>query len=68
MMFFLKDIKRFLFFSYLQPMQRYAGKGRDTRPKSSLKSSSKNYGYRGRFFLNFFSDSSKTLVNTSIVI
>ena len=44
MMFFLKDIKRFLFFSYLQPMQRYAGKGRNTRPKSSLKSSSKNYG------------------------
>lgn len=35
MMFFLKDIKRFLFFSSQQPMQRYAGKGRDTRPKSS---------------------------------
>ena len=36
MMFFLKDIKRFLFFSYLQPMQRYAGMGRDTRPKPYL--------------------------------
>ena len=59
MMFFLKDIKRFLFFSSHQPMQRYAGKCRDTRPKSSPKSSSKNYGYLGRFFLNFFSEPSK---------
>ena len=37
MMFFLKDIKRFLFFSSHQPMQRYAGNGRDTRPKWHLK-------------------------------
>ena len=44
MIFFLKDIKRFLFFSYLQPMQRYAGKGRDTRPKPSLKPPPENYG------------------------
>ena len=35
MMFFLKYIKRFLFFSSHQPMQRYAGKCRNTRPKSS---------------------------------
>ena len=40
MMFFLKDIKRFLFFSSHQPMQRYAGNGRYTRPKWPLKSSS----------------------------
>ena len=46
MMFFLKDIKRFLFFSSHQPMQRYAGDGRDTRPKSSLKSSPENCGVR----------------------
>lgn len=42
MMFFLKDIKRFLFFSSHQPTQRYAGKGRDTRQKLSPKLSSKN--------------------------
>ena len=35
MMFFLKDIKRFLFFSSHQPMQRYAGKGRDTKVAQS---------------------------------
>ena len=44
MMFFLKDIKRFLFFSSQQPMQRYAGKGRDTRPKPPLKPPPENYG------------------------
>ena len=46
MMFFLKDIKRFLFFSSQQPMQRYAGKGRDTRPKPPLKPPPENYGVR----------------------
>ena len=45
MMFFLKDIKRFLFFSSHQPMQRYAGKGRDTRPKWPLKWPPENYGF-----------------------
>ena len=44
MMFFLKDIKRFLFFSSHQPMQRYAGNGRYTRPKLSPKSSPENCG------------------------
>ena len=34
MMFFLKDIKRFLFFSSHQPMQRYAGIPAQSRPRS----------------------------------
>ena len=46
MMFFLKDIKRFLFFSSNQPMQRYAGNSRNTRPKWPLKWPPENYGVR----------------------
>jgi len=59
MMFFLKDIKRYLFFSSHQPMQRYAGNGRDTRPKWPLKWPLKwppvKYGFfKGHFFISFF--------------
>ena len=46
MMFFLKDIKRFLFFSSNQPMQRYAGNGRNTHPKWPLKRPPENCGVR----------------------
>ncbi len=55
MMFFLKDIKRYLFFSSHQPMQRYAGNGRDTRPKWPLKWPPVKYGFfKGHFFISFF--------------
>ena len=55
MMFFLKDIKRYLFFSSHQPMQRYAGNGRDTRPKWPLKWPPLKYGsFKGLFFISFF--------------
>ena len=55
MMFFLKDIKRYLFFSSHQPMQRYAGNGRYTRPKWPLKWPPVKYGFfKGHFFISFF--------------
>jgi len=55
MIFFLKDIKRFLFFSSHQPMQRYAGKGRDTRPKWPLEVAPG----KGPIFFRIFKNQSK---------